>query len=693
MPTWQDMSPALIWANTLWPLLVALVVALSATGVGLTLFKAAARGRDLSGLEVVLALPLGFALVGYVADLVFMTGNVDMRPVYRVEVLVGFVLFVWHARTLRVRGATTRASWVERVLWTVGWAVVVWFAAKLVVGNITPIADGDSFYHYALYSQSLSAGVTFNEILLLKNFPLADLNRIIQHVYAAAGTLGGVGALHLMNFLFIVGIALIAQAVSVDVLKTSRWANPLPVLAVLSIRELVYTGYSAKLDYGVALFELTALALWLTWRDRRSFMLAVGLGIALCARTNSLRFAAVIPLIWLIDQWWYRREGGGTRALVIRTLAVGCGVALVAAPPYVMHYVIYGNPVFPMFNDVFGHYRHYYEWVLLATLRYQTEYGWFGAVAVYIQMALLDWMPIQGVKLPPNTGYGLSVLLLLVPLAFRRSRATLWLLGFVALGYLTWYAQAHTHRTFVSVAVVGVVLSGAAISRISRPFVALRHALFVGVVALAAWSANGFLGFNWLEHNYYYACCWTKAEYHDALLPRLFANRVLPASDLDAIYAIVGDAHLAAMNLAPFSDPRLIRTRRLSISARSMAVIEADTEAEDADRTVARELLASNYLAEQARQVEARLWPADGQQRPLSGGADLHWYLTASYDALQHVGDALLADPARLAPMLRFEGVRYLLAPITSVYGIESLPQLTEVWRSDTAILLRVEPR
>jgi hypothetical protein len=687
------MSPALIWAHTVWPLLVALVVGLSVTGIGLSLLKATGRGRGLSGLEIALALPLGFAVAGYVADLVFMTGNVDMRPVYRVEVLIGFVLFVWHARTLRVQGATMRASWVERALWTVGWAVVVWFAAKLVVGNITPISDGDSFYHYALYSQSLSAGVTFNEILLLKNFPLADLNRIIQHVYATAGTLGGVGALHLMNFWFIVGIALIAQAVSVDVLKVSRWANPLPVLAVLSIREIVYTGYSAKLDYGVAVLELTALMLWLTWRDRRSFMLAVGLGIALCARTNSLRFAAVIPLIWLIDQWWHRREDGGTRAIVVRTLAVGCGVALVAAPPYVMQYVIYGNPVFPMFNDIFGHYRHYYEWTLLDTLRYRTEYGWFGAVVVYAYMALSDWMPIPGVVLPPNTPYGLSVLLLLVPLAFRRSRATLWLLGFVALGYLTWYAQAHTHRTLLSVAVIAVVLGAAAISRLSRPFVALRHALFVGVVGLTAWSASGFLGFNSLGMNYFYVCCWPTSEYHDTFLPRVFAGRVLPAADLDAIYAIVGDAHLAAVNLAPFSDPRLIRTRRLHISTRSMAAIEADEAGEQVDRAVARELLASEYLTEQARQIEARLWPADGQQRPLEGGADFHWYLTASYDTMQHVGDALLADPARLAPLLRFEGVKYFLAPATSVYGSERVSQLTEVWRSDTAILLRVEPR
>lgn len=693
MPTLQDMSPALIWANTVWPLLVAMVVGLSVTGIGLTLLKASSGGSGPSGLEIALAPPLGFAVLGYVADLIFMIGTVDMRPVYRVEVLAGVGLFVWQFRALRLRGTTTTVSWVERVLWTAGWAVVAWFAAKLVVGNITPISDGDSFYHYAFYSQSLSAGVTFDEILLLKNFPMTDLNRIIPHVYAAGGTLGGVGALHLMNFLFIVGIALVAQAVSVDLLKVSRWANPLPILAVLSIREIVYTGYSAKLDYGVALLELTALALWLTWRDRRPIALAVGLGIALCARTNSLRFAAVIPLIWLFDQWWYRRADGGTRAMIARTLAVGCGVALVAAPPYVMHYVIYGNPLYPMFNELFGHYRHYYEWVFFETLRYRTEYGWFGMVVVYIQMALLDWMPIRGVVFPPNTPYGISVLLLLVPLAFRRSRVTLWLLGFVVLGYLTWYAQTHTHRTFLSVAVVAVVLVAAAISRLSHQLVVLRHGLLVGVVALAAWSANGFLGFNWLGINYSYACCLTKAEYNDTLLPRLFGDRVLPSSDLDAVSAIVGDSHLAAMNLAPFSDPRLIRTHRLSISARPMAVIEADATVDKVDRALVRELLASDYLAEQARQVEARLWPTDGRQRPLADDADLHWYLTASYDATYHLGDALLADPVRLAPMLRFEGVEYLLAPITSVYGREPLPQFTEVWRSDTAILLRVEPR
>lgn len=695
MPGLHDVSLPLAWSNVGWPLLVSLVVGLSFLGIGVALLQAAARGRKLTGVELTVAPALGMLVLGYVSDLIFMTGGVDMRPVYRAEVAVGLGLLVWRFRHVRLRAAPAPAApWTDRALWTVGWAVVAWFACELIVGNVSPVNDGDSFFHYALYSQSLSRGVTFDEILLLKNFPFADLNRIIEHVYAAAGTLGGVGSLHLMNLAFITGIALVAQGLSAGVLRICRWTNPLPILAFLSLRELVYTGYSAKLDYGVALFELTALVLWLTWRDRRLWMLVLGLGLTLCARTNSLRFALVIPVLWLADQWWYRREEGSLRAMLVRTVAVGAGVLAVASPPYLMHAFIYGNPLFPMFNSVLGHYRHYYEWTVLETLRYRTDYGWFAPVAVYVQMALLDWTAIPGVRLPPNTGYGMSALMLMAPLAIRRDRRYLWLLGFVGLGYITWYAQAHTHRTGLSFAVVAVVLAVAVIAALRRRLAPLYFAGAIAVAALAAWSASDFLGFNSLKLDYYYAYGgWTKADYNDNLMKTLYGDRVLTSAELSDIYAIVGDAHLAAMNLAPFSDPRLIRTKRLMISSRSMAAIADDPDAEDTDRRVAREQLDSAYLNQQARDVSARLWPADGVQRPLQQGADFRWYLTASYDALQFIGDDVLAEPARLAPMLRFEGVRYLLAPRRSVYGTQSFADLTEVWRSDAAILFRVEPR
>lgn len=685
----------MMWDQVIAPLLTALVLLASAAGVGLAVFAAAgARGTRHSGFEVALAPALGLGVLGYVADLLFMTGGLGMRPIYMAMAAIGLGLLAWRLPHLPKRVAGARTPWLDRLLWTAGWSVVLWFGLKLVIGNITQVNDNDAIYHYAFYSRLLSSGATFDQILLLRNFPATDLNRIIQHVFAMGGTLGGESALHLVNFLFILSMALVGQAVSVAVLGVSRWGNPLPILAILSLREIIYTGFTAKLDYGVAVFELLAAALFLTWRDRARWILPLGLGLALCARTNSLRFAAVIPLLWILDQIWSRAQTGGWAGIFRRTALVGVASIVVTAPPYAMQQYIYGNPVFPMLNGMFGEYAHYYDWVMFESLQYRTEYGWLGAPAVYAAVALKNIWIVPGVVPPGNTAWGLSALMLLAPLAIRRDRATLWLLGFVVLGFATWYEQLNTHRTLLSVAVVAVLLAAALISRMRARLAPLHVVLFLGVGGLASWSAYDFLTINNLVFNYNYVKgMWSRDEYHDLMVRRLYPGVIPTAEETRAIAAIVGDRHMASINLTPFAHPDLIRTRRLMTSPDSLEKIAADEKADASDRRIARELLESPFIAQQARDVSERLWPADGVQRPLAGSADLRWYLTASHDAWRQVGDAIVADPSRLAPMLRFENVAYVLAPAASVFGTSPVGGLTEVWRSAAYVLLRVEDR
>lgn len=682
-----------MWSQAVVPLGVALVVWLAAWGVGLAVLALATRGRDRhTGLDIAIAPALGFGLVGYAADLLFMTGALDMRPVYWAITGLGLLLFVSQVRRWPV-SVSQATPQLDRVLWTVGWLVVAWFSWKLFVGNVTPINDNDSIYHYGFYSRLLADGATFDEILLLRNFPTTDLNRILQHVYGLAGALGGDGALHLVNLLFLAALVLLAQGLAASALSATRWLNPLPVLAVLSLREIIYTGFTAKLDYGVALLELSAATLFLTWRDRARWILPVGLALALCARTNSLRFAAVIPTLWILDQIWTRAAHGGWSGISRRTLAVGVATILLAAPPYAMQEFVYGNPFYPMLNGVFGEYSHYYDWVMFDTLRYVTEYGWLSVIVVYVTVALKNLYAVPGVITPPNSPWGLSALMLLAPFALRWDRVTLWLTGFVGVGYLTWYWQSNTHRSLLSVAVVAVVLGAVAVSRLRSVSVPAFVAGLAGVAALTIWTGRDFLSFNNLHFNYHYtAGRWSADEYHDLMVRRSYPGVIPEAVEAAAIKDIIGDAHMASIDLTPFAHVDLIRTRRLMIPTTPMPAIAADETADPDDRRIARELSESAYLNGEAEAVFTRLWPADGPQRPLAGSADLRWYLTASHDTWRHVADALHEDPRRLAPLLRFEGVDYVLALTSSVYGTTVVEGLTEVWRSQAFVLLRVEP-
>lgn len=682
-----------MWSQAVVPLGVVLVVWIAAWGVGLALLSLAAGGRSRhTGLEVAIAPALGFGAVGYVADLLFMSGGLDMRPVYWAITGLGLLLFASQVRRWPLRAPHT-TPWPDRILWTAGWLIVAWFSWKLFVGNVTPINDNDSIYHYGFYSRLLADGATFDEILLLRNFPTTDLNRILQHVYGLAGTLGGDGALHMVNFLFIAALALLAQGLAVGALGAARWLNPLPILAVLSLREIIYTGFTAKLDYGVALLELSAATLFLTWRDRARWILPVGLALALCARTNSLRFAAVIPVLWILDQIWTREAYGGWSAITRRTFGVGMATILLAIPPYAMQEFIYGNPFYPMLNGVFGEYAHYYDWVMFDTLRYVTEYGWLSALVVYVTVALKNLYAVPGVVTPPNSPWGLSALMLLAPFALRRDRVTIWLTGFVAVGFLTWYQQSNTHRSLLSVAVVAVVLGAVAVTRLRAVSDPAFIAGLAGVAALTIWTGRDFLSINNQQFNYHYvAGRWSADEYHDLMVRRSYPGVIPDASEVAAIRTVIGDAHMASIDLTPFAHVDLIRTRRLMIPATPMAAIAADENADPDDRRIARELNESAYLNRQAEALFNRLWPTGGPQRPLSGSADLRWYLTASHDTWRHVADALHEDPRRLAPLLRFEGVEYVLASAASVYGTTGAEGLTEVWRSEAFVLLRVDP-
>lgn len=682
-----------MWNQAIAPLGVSVIVWVAAWGVGLAMLALAARGRSRhTGLELAVAPAIGFGIIGYLSDLLFMTGGLDMRPVYWAFTGLGLLLFASQVRRWPVRVPHT-TPWLDRLLWTAGWAIVAWFGWKLFVGNVTPINDNDSIYHYAFFSRLLSSGATFDEILLLRNFPATDLNRILQHVYGLAGSLGGDSALHMVNFLFIAALALLAQGLAAGALKATRWLNPLPVLAVLSLREIIYTGFTAKLDYGVALLELSAAALFLTWRDRARWVLPIGLALALCARTNSLRFAAVIPALWILDQIWTRHEQGGWSGIARRTLAVGVATILLASPPYAMQQFIYGNPFYPMLNGVFGEYSHYYDWVMFDSLRYVTEYGWLSALVVYSTVALKNLYAVPGVITPPNSAWGLSALMLLAPFAIRRDRTTLWVTGFLALGYLTWYWQANTHRSLLSVAIVAVVLGVVAIARLRARLAPVFVVCAVGVAALTIWTGRGFLGINNQQFNYHYvAGRWSAAEYHDLMVRRLYPGVIPDAAETAAIKAVLDGRRMASVDLSPFAHGDLIRTKRLMIPTTPMATIAADEKAEASDRRIARELTETPYIAEQAQALFDRVWPADGVQKPLSGSADLRWYLTASHDSWRHVADALHEDPRRLAPLLRFEGVDYVLALATSVYGTTAVDGLTEVWRSPTFVLLRVTP-
>lgn len=691
--------------NSILPGLAVTIIVLSATGIGIMLLKLTKLKDCLPDMtEVPIGMALGLGVFGYVADLLYMMQIIDMRVFLLLLILAGLVCFGFSFKYIKVLLAsrstgisqhTTKLDYVYRIC---GWFIVAIFCLGLYIHNVTPVSDNDSVVHYAFLSKMIAGGIPFDEMLLLRNMPITDLNRLIPMIYASGYLLMGTSAAHLMNFVFILTILLLIHLFCVYHAKAIGLWDPLAILISLSIGELTFSGPMAKVDYGVAMLIVASLLALVTYRSRSLWILPAFFGLSICSRTNSIYMVLVMLVIFLVVKIWDNaaeesRVKSKTIFQAVKAIAfVGLGTFFFASPPYLLHYFIYGNPIFPFRNAIFGHYEHPYDWIVFNFIRYKVK-GIFAPIAIYAQLLVKPFMGF----LPGDRaalGYGLSPIFILVPFAIDKRRQYMIPFMFFILGYLVWAVySSHTHRSLLGVAFIGAIL----IVGVIRKFRSIKIIYFL-LSIFVLWSAWGVVHKISVKqltkrtniNSYFLGIIDKDIFYQEEIKPKL-GYYSPDTDDIKIIKKITNGDNVACIKVYPQLHPDFINVFRLDVPTEDMETCYDREDLDEVDRHYLKICLFDPHLQIRYAQLSETIWPADGSLKKPMTRTQVWRLARLVYDSLYYMKESILKRPKNIINVMKLHHSKYLLKrKAGDSLDVSSVDGLELVWQSKGVELFKI---
>lgn len=699
--TYDDKLDALLRAlyNGVLPGIAVLVPLAAATGIGL-LVLLATRSASVDGgsrLGLPFATIIGFGTLAYVADLVYMLQVVPAAYFAGFGMIAGIVALLMNGRRMELWpasdppapecGPTGRA---ERILTVVAWSVVLLGLLKYYMNTVVPVNDHDSITHYSFLSRLIATGVPLDDVVLLRKMPIADTNRLVPHLYAFGRMMQGEGSMHVMNFVFFCTTLLLVHNFCVRRLAILPWWSPLPSLLMLNVFENLAAGYSAKVDYGVAMFEVALVFAVVARRSLPRWVLPMLAGIAIAARINSLRMVVAIGVILLIDLLMEHRAGGKTWPASIRGAGaeiawLGLAALAVGSPPYLMNWAIYGNPLFPFLNGILGSYPHWYDYVLFRHQRYDAG-GILGPLRVYVQVCLTRlWQFLPEGDFGGR--YGLGPIFLLAPIAVERKRWALVLYGVFAAGFFSWWGTSNTHRTLLGIAFISVPLIAGLIVRIRRaPMVYYAvHGVLMLMVGLTLYGRPD------IDYFPYFTGKATAGDFYERNVRLPHRPMLTPSlGEVASINRIAGNEPVMAVNVVLHAHPSLRRIFFVALPEADMLTRLHDTGLDHADRIAILRSSQPAYLRARYRDFARQFFPADtaAPLPVLKTRSDKWRFASMYYDTQYMIHDEIYRRPALITNLMRVQGVRFLVAPQrTPGSDFSAVAELRRVWESDAVIV------
>lgn len=316
--------------------LATVLIGLAALGAGSLLVPAGGHAR------MPLSLVTGLALICGV-DGWLLPFRMHFRVVYLVLLLA---IIVWRRRAIVAMLRPVAGGWLDAVdeaRRSAALAVLVMFAASTWAWLPTTMYD-DLAYHLALPSQLAQLGYyrmdVGSNVWALAPWA-ADVLQGIAQVLAGAEARGAVDTLW-----FGISCMLVWQLGRALSLPTAmRWL----AVAMFAALPLTMTLLHSMQTEGPTVTAMLALAYLITTRPRPDgralVVMGVLFGLLIGLKVSNLWFAGPLGL-WLL---WRSRAAFAWRALPL-ALLLG---AVVAGSSYVYAWVLTGNPVLPLFNDVF----------------------------------------------------------------------------------------------------------------------------------------------------------------------------------------------------------------------------------------------------------------------------------------------------------------------------------------------------
>jgi hypothetical protein len=687
-----------------------MLIVLAASGLGIMLLRLAKSKKQAPDiLEIPIGISLGLGAFGYLSDLIYMLQIVSMKHAYLLLSFTGLICFslsfnyiksLLKSQSIPKSENPTILDYVFRIS---GWLIIVLFCLGLYIQNVVPVNDNDSLVHYGFLSKMIAGGVTFDDMLLLRNMPITDLNRLIPMIYGSGYAIMGSSGAHLMNFVFVISILLLIHLCCVVYVKATDLWNPLPILIALTIRELVFSATTSKVDYGVAMLIVASVVAILNYRSRALWILSILFGLTICSRTNAIFVVFVMLLIFFAAASSEYIKNASSSKLKTKaafesikaTGHIGLGAVIIAAPPYFIHYLIYGNPLFPFLNGKLGNYEHVYDYIVFNFLRYKVH-GFLGPILIYGQLLVQQYKNfLHGLG---QFGLGLSPFFALAPFAISRKpkRQNMILLSFFILGYLAWAIySSHTHRSLLGVAFIGVILISIVLGKLKK-----LKMIYVPLCLLVLWSAYGTAARLSIDHfpnkgtyvvPYFLGQIDIDKFYQDRILranPSYYSPKI---DDVREIMKRTDGFNLTCVNVYPQLHPDVINVFRFDLPKEDMRTRLSHPDIEELDRYIFTKITSDSYLQNEYDQFSKEIWPTNGViQKPKNRREA--WKLVRKFqDTQYHIMDAVLKSPEKIINIMKLHDSRYLVTHKTDDYlHFADVPELKLIWQSEEINLFEI---
>jgi len=414
-----------------------------------------------AGLGVLAYVSLGLALLG-------LYNRTTIRILLITLLLGGGLVFYLYTERFRwfIVGISPGSRLVARSRAADGVWKAIALAAILIalVGALAPEKEYDALWYHLGFPK-----------LWLGQGRLADLPAEYISLYPMTWEMifglglasGGTIAAKLLHFACLPLTGLLTYQLTLRFFpRASPW---LAVAFFVTIPTVLWEATTAYNDLALTLHVgLTVYALLRYVEDRRwQWLLLAALNLGLALATKHLAFLVLVLAtgglalrLWLVERHLWRA--------VLPALLLGLLALVLALPWYIRSWMATGNPVFPELFGIFGAPPE--RWDVLTQEELSRFLANFGRPRTTLNLLTLPWdITVHGARYGGALGPMFLVLLPLLALLRRRSRATVWLAAFALLYLALWASPVSSFqmRFLIPITSLFAVLAAEACDRIS----------------------------------------------------------------------------------------------------------------------------------------------------------------------------------------------------------------------------------
>lgn len=313
-----------------------------------------------------------------------------------------------------------------------------------LIGALAPEIIFDAiWYHLTMPKYYLAA----HKVYYIKQLTYGAFPRTIEMLYALAMAIGQEAAVKLMHFAF--GLLIVITIFIFGRRYLSKQGAFLAGAIFYMMSNVNMLSATAYIDLGLVFFEFLAAISLIIWAEARrpawAVMTGVFLGLALGSKHQAMLLIPVVGI--LIIAAWIKQEKRSLKSIILPLAMVFIPALAIALPWYVDAYLNTRNPVYPLFNELFGTGESFERAMFAGT----AKKSWYDGHSL-LDVVTLPWKLTRG----EFEGWLSPLIIISLPLLMLLKRWPAYLrswLAFSGLFYLAYFAiiPFYTMRYFLPV--------------------------------------------------------------------------------------------------------------------------------------------------------------------------------------------------------------------------------------------------